>query len=242
MDNKEEKNVNHISERQSIKIVSKAHKEELASENQERQKDIENTEKDNTKEDNDDNLKIVMGKDINLIERKKRESAEELEKLQSKSKLQKFFCIETLQKICLWLAYFSGALFVVISFLMIFVIFKIFPQDSPLFGFDLIPAVYIWYPFVFALICSLIAKKFKISIFFAIVMGIFIFCTSDCSFFYKNKDASKQPAYGKTYKVATLNTAQYDKGFENIGKICYNVLWILLIIKGGLCPFLGDLI
>ena len=231
MENQEEQNnIKNKPKRQAIKITSKAYKEESEKAKQESENntkkelekqsinDDKTAKSKNEQEENSGIPEIVMGKDRKLLERKKQESEKELEKLQSKSKLQKFFSLETLQKICLCLAYLSGALFVGISLMMILGILKIFPQDSPLFGFDLIPAIYIWYPFVFALICSLIAKKFKISIFFSIFMIIFIFCTADCSFCYKDKDASKQSAFGKTYKVATLNTAQYDKGFENISK------------------------
>ena len=223
-----EKSEENKKKKKDIKVISKHKQKEIEQQKIEQEK-IDNNKQikeekhkekksEKTDKSESENSDIVLGKDLNLLEKKRKESQALLEKIQEKNKWKKIFTWENTKKVFLWLAYFWGILFVVPALLMILGILNVFPQDSSLFGFDLIPVVYLWYPFWIALICSLISQKFKISIFFAILMVILLFTTTDCNLFYKDKTARNQKALGKTYTAATLNTAQYDKGVVEIWK------------------------
>ena len=217
--------------RQAIKISAKKGQEQVNSQPppKEEPKQIQYTKKEKKEPqkeikqeskpiDGSSNSNIVLGKDLKLLENKRKESLEKLQKLQDKNKWRKIFTLENLKKVFLWLTYFWGILFIGVSLLVILGILNVFPEKSAFFGFDLVPVIYLWYPFIIAVICSLVAQKFKISIFFGIFMVVVLFTTADCSLFYKEKSASNQKAFGKTYTAATLNVAQYDKGVENVSK------------------------
>ena len=158
---------------------------------------------------------IVLGKDMNVIARTRREEIK-LEKKREKRLLAKKY-IEYLKYIPPFLMFFFSALYSV-SLLLCWACSKgVFGPGSPFFGFDLVPVTYILYMGLIALALSLILRRWPVAISVSILFVVFFMFNGDHSIGYKDRVSQKHLEKGKRYSVASLNVAQYDQGYDRVG-------------------------